>query len=270
LLEIIMNSEARTSNRSDLDYFDGGGSVTPVDLIRALERPREQREWREETRSGQLETRLAQRYAIGPAIPDTLDDLIGYTQYRFIGDTSQVAFSEHALSVRTETNSPTAVRSMVDVAELRDWAPLSVRGHVDFKRMVWLEASVRGLQVRGYEPTRSDENVLLREREERRVADIGPGRGASNESRTRDKPTRGVVGRKAVLAAIEAVLVARHVPDKQRDAVMAAATEKLAQRVRNGASFRVKVFDLVAPSQQPVKAPTPEAQPAREHAVPVR
>ena len=72
------------------------------------------------------------------------------------------------------------------------------------------------------------------------------------------------------LAAIEAVLVAKRVPEKQREAVMAAATEKLAQRLRDGQAPKIKVFDKAAPSQRPVVVPMPEVQRARERAAPVR
>jgi hypothetical protein len=70
-----------------------------------------------------------------------------------------------------------------------------------------------------------------------------------------------------VLAAIEAVLVAKKVPEKQRAAVMAAATEKLAQRIRDGQVPKVKIYDKAAPSQRPV-VPTPEMQRTRDRAAP--
>jgi hypothetical protein len=66
------------------------------------------------------------------------------------------------------------------------------------------------------------------------------------------------------------VLVAKGVPDKQRAAVMAAATEQLAQRVRDGQKFNVKVYDKAAPSQRPVVVPSPEVQRSRERAAQVR
>ena len=81
---------------------------------------------------------------------------------------------------------------------------------------------------------------------------------------------RGGGGRKALLAAIEALLVAKRVPEKQRKAVLAPATEKLAQRIREGQAPRVKVYDKAAPSQRPIVVPTPEVQRTRERAAPVR
>jgi len=159
---------------------------------------------------------------------------------------------------------------MVDVAEARNWKALRVSGNEDFKRMVWLEASVRGVKTLGYEPNPGDLEVLKREREARQVNRIEPARdGSAGAAAPVEKASaRGGGGRKAVLAAIEAVLVAKKVPEKQRAAVMAAATEKLAQRIRDGQVPKVKVYDKAAPSQRPVVVPTPEMQRTRDRAVP--
>ena len=223
-----------------------------------------------------LETTLMDRYVIKRA-PVTVGDVtIGRTEYRFRGDTSRVAFTESTFRLATDTNSPSVARSMVDVAEARNWRALRVSGNEDFKRMVWLEASVRGVKTLGYEPSPGDLEVLKKEREARLVNRIEPdrlGRGDSQGTAATpaDKASaRGGGGRKAVLVAIEAVLVAKGVPEKQRAAVMAAATEKLAQRIRDGQVPKVKVYDKAAPSQRPVVMPTPEVQRTRERAAPVR
>ena len=220
-----------------------------------------------------LEAVLADRYLIKRA-PVTVGDVtIGRTEYRFRGDTSRVAFTESTFRLATDTNSPSVARSMVDVAEARNWRALRVSGNEDFKRMVWLEASVRGVKTLGYEPNPADLEVVKKEREARLVNRIEPARGdASTAAATpaEKASARGGGGRKAVLAAIEAVLVAKCVPEKQREAVMVAATEKLAQRLREGQSLKVKVYDKAAPSQPPVVVPTPEVQRNRERAAPVR
>jgi Large polyvalent protein-associated domain 7 len=217
-----------------------------------------------------LEAALLERYIVKRA-PVTVGDVtIGRTEYRFRGDTSRVAFTESTFRLATDTNSPSVARSMVDVAEARNWKSLRVSGNEDFKRMVWLEASVRGVKTLGYEPNPGDLEVLKREREARLVNRIEPAREAnSGTAAPADKASaRGSGGRKAVLAAIEAVLVARKVPEKQRAAVMAAATEKLAQRIRDGQAPKVKVYDKAAPSQRPIVVPTPEMQRTRDRASP--
>ena len=217
-----------------------------------------------------LEAALMERYIIKRA-PVTMGDVtIGRTEYRFRGDTSRVAFTESTFRLATDTNSPSVARSMVDVAEARNWKALRVSGNEDFKRMVWLEASVRGVKTLGYEPNPGDLEVLKRERETRQVNRIEPARdGSAGAAAPAEKASaRGGGGRKAVLAAIEAVLVAKKVPEKQRAAVMAAATEKLVQRIRDGQVPKVKVYDRAAPSQRPVVVPTPEMQRSRDRAGP--
>lgn len=217
-----------------------------------------------------LEAALMERYIIKRA-PVTMGDVtIGRTEYRFRGDTSRVAFTESTFRLATDTNSPSVARSMVDVAEARNWKALRVSGNEDFKRMVWLEASVRGVKTLGYEPNPGDLEVLKREREARQVNRIEPAREASSGAAApaEKASARGGGSRKAVLAAIEAVLVAKKVPEKQRAAVMTAATEKLAQRIRDSQVPKVKVYDKAAPSQRPVVVPTPEMQRTRDRAAP--
>ena len=223
-----------------------------------------------------LEAALRDRYIIKRA-PVTVGDVtIGRTEYRFRGDTSRVAFTESTFRLATDTNSPSVARSMVDVAEARNWRALRVSGNEDFKRMVWLEASVRGVRTLGYEPNPADLDVLQKEREARLVNRIEPdrlGRGdgpGAAATPTEKASARGGGGRKAVLVAIEAVLVAKGVPEKQRAAVMAAATDKLAQRIRDGQAPKVKVYDKAVPSQRPTVMPTPEVQRTRERAAPLR
>jgi hypothetical protein len=220
-----------------------------------------------------LEAALMERYVIKRA-PVTVGDLtVGRTEYRFRGDTSRVAFTETTFRLATDTNSPSVARSMVDVAEARNWKALRVSGNEDFRRMVWLEASVRGVKIQGYDPTPAELELLQREREARLVNRIEPARdtGGTAASATAEKPSsRGSGGRKPVLAAIEAVLVAKKVPETQRLAVMAAANEKLAARVRSGLAPKVKIYDKSAPSQRTTAVPVPEQQRSRERAEPAR
>jgi hypothetical protein len=133
-----------------------------------------------------LEAALQERYIIKRA-PVTVGDMtIGPTEYRVRGDTSRVAFTEWTFRLATDTNSPSVARSMVDVAEARNWKALRVSGNEDFRRMVWLEASVRGVKTLGYEPSPDDLELLKRQRDARLVNRIEPDRDASSE---REQPS---------------------------------------------------------------------------------
>jgi hypothetical protein len=51
---------------------------------------------------------------------------------------------------------------------------------------------------------------------------------------------------------------------------MTAAAENLAQRLREGQTLKVKVFDKTAPSQRAVPTPTREPERAPERSAPTR
>jgi len=217
-----------------------------------------------------LEAALHERYVIKRGSVKLGDVTVGQTEYRYRGDTGRVAFTESTFRLAADNNNPSVARSMVDVAEARNWQALRVSGHEDFKRMVWLEASLRGVKTLGCEPQRSDLELLRKERNARQVNRIEPAPESIADMASKQSG-RGSGGRKVVLAALDAVLVANRVPAKQRDAVMKAATENLAQRLRNGQTHKVKVYDKAAPPQRPnVAPPTREVQRTRERPSPAR
>lgn len=218
-----------------------------------------------------LKAALDERYVIKRAVVTINDRPIGQTEYRFRGDISRVAFTESTFRLATDTNSPSVARSMVDVAEARDWKALRVSGHEEFRRMVWFEATLREVKTIGYEPMPSDMAWLRSERESRQVNRIEPGASAAAPTTAGKASARGSGSRKTVLAAIEAVLVAQRVPEKRREAIMAAAADNLAMRLAAGEVHKVKVYDKSAPQQQqPFVRAVPEQQRAREHAAHVR
>jgi hypothetical protein len=219
----------------------------------------------------QLEAALGERYVIRPAPVSVGDVLIGRKEYVFRGDRSRVAFTETNLRLATDTNHPSVARSMVDVAQVRGWRALRLSGHEDFKRLVWLEASVRGIKALGYEPGPQDLVLLQREREARLVNRIEPDAQGARSPATagEEKASARRGGRNAVLAAIEALLVAQKVPEKQRVAVMTAAAERLAELKSQGVTPRLKIYDKTAPSHA-VMPPVPDVQRSHERAAPAR
>ena len=161
---------------------------------------------------------------------------------------------------------------MVDVAQARSWKGLRVAGSEDFRRLVWLEASVRGVKAVGYEPNPADLDLLARERAARQTNRLEPLResnvGAAASPVEKFSARGG--GRKAVVAAIEAILVAKNVPEAKRQAVLQAAEQQLAQRARAGQQVpKVKVYDREAPTQRPATAPVRELMRSRERATPI-
>lgn len=229
-----------------------------------------------------LESALHERYVIKRPPLTVRTAGLGQTEYRFRGDTNRIAFTESMLKLSTDNNNPSVARSMVDVAETRKWGAIRISGNDEFKRLVWLEASVRGLKTVGYQPQRTDVELLSKEIEARRRNRIEPAprdRNAPPETST-SRPSssgapskqsaRGGGGRKAVLAALEAVLVDRKVPLKRREAVMTAAAEQLAQRTAAGQVHKIKILDKDAPPQRTATLAQPKVNRQRERTGPAR
>ncbi|URI07633.1 hypothetical protein MW290_03140 [Aquincola tertiaricarbonis] len=221
-------------------------------------------------RVAQLEAALKDRYLIKRAAVTIGETTLGRLEYRFRGDSTRVAFTESTFKLSTDTNSPSVARSMIDVAEARNWRALRVSGNEEFKRLVWLEASVRGVKALGYEPNPADLDALAKERAARQrnhieaAPEAAATTPASQAAQAAQKGNSGRGGgRKAVIAAIEAILVAKQVPERQREAVLAAASEQLTHRLRAGQTPKVAVFDREAASQR-VGVPTPDRTRTRE------
>jgi hypothetical protein len=53
-------------------------------------------------------------------------------------------------------------RSMVQIAEARGWKAVELTGVADWKSKAYVEATKRGMEVRGYEPTQKDAEILQR------------------------------------------------------------------------------------------------------------
>jgi hypothetical protein len=79
------------------------------------------------------------------------------------------------------------VRDLVAIAEHRAWTALKTSGSRPFRREVWLEASARGMIVRGYDPTDVDREALAkrqsaRGRSDDRTKDSDVTRGSARAS----------------------------------------------------------------------------------------
>ncbi len=94
---------------------------------------------------------------------------------------------------RLTTRLPSAqvIHDMVAVAEHRNWQIIRLRGSVEFRREAWLEASARGIEAKGYEPTDIDRQALAHRRASREGANRRPpetwGRSNANRSKRGDR-----------------------------------------------------------------------------------
>ncbi|KWO42515.1 DNA primase [Burkholderia sp. MSMB1459WGS] len=68
----------------------------------------------------------------------------------------QLAFEDLGPYLVTEHNRPDVVESMVDMAHAKSWQRIRVSGHEAFRSEVWLQATLLGIDVSGYEPKAAD------------------------------------------------------------------------------------------------------------------
>jgi hypothetical protein len=89
-----------------------------------------------------------------------------------------LAFKVSTNRMATRLEDAGVVRDMVSVAQHRGWKEVEVRGSEEFRRTAWLEASARGISVRGYEPDPVDRAALSF----RTRADVYPARSRSQSA----------------------------------------------------------------------------------------
>ncbi len=68
----------------------------------------------------------------------------------------QLAFEDIGPYLVTEHNRPDVVESMVDMVAAKSWRRIHVSGHEAFRAEVWLQGSLLGIEVSGYEPKAAD------------------------------------------------------------------------------------------------------------------
>jgi len=85
-----------------------------------------------------------------------------------------LAFKATEDRLTTRFASAQVIHDKIAVAEHRNWQAIHLRGSAEFRREAWLEASARGMEVTGYEPTDIDRQALASRREARERANRRP------------------------------------------------------------------------------------------------
>ena len=78
---------------------------------------------------------------------------------------SRLAFEDFGSRMSTEHSDAMVIISMVEMAVAKGWTKMKISGHADFKHEIWLEASLRGIEISGYQAKDID-IARLNERQE--------------------------------------------------------------------------------------------------------
>jgi conjugative element/phage-associated large polyvalent protein len=81
-------------------------------------------------------------------------------RYYFRHEDNKLAFEDHGHKMATAHDDPVVALSMVQMAEAKGWQSINLRGTQEFKREAWLQASLKGMDVRGYKPREVDVQKL--------------------------------------------------------------------------------------------------------------
>jgi putative DNA primase/helicase len=135
----------------------------------------------------------------------------GHIRKRFVqvGDRYYFSDGAHAFTDRgarlfTPSENTEVVKSLIAIAEARGWGAITVTGTERFRKEAWAAASVLGLRVRGYSPTKFERAHLARKLA--REAEAAPGvvgqspysatgHNADSQGSVRDRPKGPIAGR---------------------------------------------------------------------------
>jgi hypothetical protein len=94
-------------------------------------------------------------------------------KYHFKDQPTKVAFTDKGERIVSSSNDERAAQAMAKMSEAKGWKSIRVSGHPDFQREVWIEASIRGIEVRGFKPNEKEiaELEMRREREARNIVE---------------------------------------------------------------------------------------------------
>jgi len=180
------------------------------------------------------------------------DYRVAGSSFYFKDRPEKLAFKDKGEKLVTSANDERVAFAMATMAEARGWKTIKVNGHPDFRREVWMEASLRGIQVKGFAPQERDLKEL-EERRERTMRNSVEKEDAGRKVGTaQDKPAPEKTDRQKVAEAVAATVMSEKL--KGQDP---AVQQQVMQRIQQGLDARaqagkvppIPVYDKNAPSQ---------------------
>lgn len=127
--------------------------------------------------------------ALSRAVPAEIRErFIGVGAKYYFPD-GKAAFTDHGAKLSTQSENTEVIRSLIAIAQAREWGEIKVTGTERFRKEAWFAARIAGIEVRGYTPTDFEQERLVRaiaRRETGRDAD-GPDAKTPGESAPREK-----------------------------------------------------------------------------------
>ncbi len=153
------------------------------EALRAIKRP---------LLEDEIPAELRRRFIIATEKAGLMDQ--GATAFHYRGGSrdGQVAFTDAGKQLTSQQSDQEVVRGMVALAQAKGWKEITVSGSEAFQRAAWLDASLQGLRVNGYDVREADKQRLAELQQENK-------RGPTNAitSNDRERAQERGVGRAA-------------------------------------------------------------------------
>ena len=89
-------------------------------------------------------------------VPDVIARRYLRVDDRYFFPDRTLAFIDDGGRIRVRTENREVLHSVVAIAEARGWRVIELKGTEPFRQGLWREAVLRGIEVRGYEPTQAE------------------------------------------------------------------------------------------------------------------
>lgn len=90
-------------------------------------------------------------------VPSFIQKQYFTNQGKFYDKKMQLRFVDEGTQLKAkEDYDERIIKHMLDVVQAKNWSSIKIGGSNEFKRIVWLEAAQRNMQVEGYKPTKAD------------------------------------------------------------------------------------------------------------------
>ena len=149
------------------------------------------------------------------------------------GEADTVAFADHGRRLTTEHEDPAVIHGMLLLTQAKGWTSLHVKGSDAFKAEAWLQASIVGIEVQGYQPREIDRVRVAERRGE--IPTTAPKQraepGAPHDPSTRPgkkKPDSLTAAQNIAISTLHTILRARG----DSAAMIAAAVEEAKARLQ--------------------------------------
>lgn len=112
--------------------------------------------------AGTVQADAAPAHGTYARVPDAIERNYLRVDDRYFFPDRTLAFIDEGHRIRVGTENLEVLRNVVAIAQARGWQAISLRGTEAFRQNLWREATLRGIEVQGYEPMPAEIQQLHR------------------------------------------------------------------------------------------------------------